>query len=172
MLKTEKSATLSLSCYSGLSLSSALCGFSAVGPWTCKQYSHSSFPFSLPRSFLSFLGFLGVLSSTDVTADRRLEPPERPGAPGGPGVRARGGTGGWQFELGVGGISPSARAWYCNSDFSKNLKIEMKRLISFIYKVRQRSSIEPAVKNLQRFMSLFQPPYLRSSFAFRNFSSK
>lgn len=127
-----------------------------------KQYSHSSFPFSLPRSFLSFLGFLGVPSSPGVTTDRRLEPPERPEAPVGPGVNARGGTGRWPLELGVGGISPSVRAWYGNSDFSKNLKTEIRRLsemtklvwaehnswlyhfISYISKVRQRSSKKSA----------------------------
>lgn len=89
------------------------------------QHSRSSFPFSLPRSFLSFLGFLRGPSSPVDTADARLWPPDRPEAPAGPDVNATGGTGGWELELGVDSISPSDKDWYCNNDFSKNLEIKI-----------------------------------------------
>lgn len=88
------------------------------------QHSRSSFPFSLPRSFLSFLGFLSAPSSPVGTVDDTLWVVDRPEAPEGPEDNATGGKGRWALELGVGSSSPSDRDWYCNKDFSKNLKIK------------------------------------------------
>ena len=86
----------------------------------------SSFPFSLPRSFLSFLGFLSCVSSPAKTDDVRLWAADRLEAPAGPDVNAADGTGGRVLELGVGSKSPSERDWYCNNDFSKNLEMKFK----------------------------------------------
>lgn len=90
------------------------------------QHSLSSFPFSLPRSFLSFFGFFRGPSSPVAASGTRLWDPDWPGAVAGPCGSATGSKGGWELELGVGSISPSVKDWYCNRDFRRNLDIETK----------------------------------------------
>lgn len=85
------------------------------------QHSLSSFPFSLPRSFLSFFGFFRGPSSPVAASGTRLWDPDWPGAVAGPVGSATGSKGGWELELGVGSISPSVKDWYCNRDFKRNL---------------------------------------------------
>lgn len=90
------------------------------------RHSPSSFPFSLPRSFLSFFGFFKGPSSPVAASGTRLWDPDWPGTAAGPGGIATGNRGGWELALGVGRISPSVKDWYCNKDFKRNLDIETK----------------------------------------------
>ena len=87
----------------------------------------SSFPFSLPRSFLSFLSFLGRPSSPPETAGPRAWPAGRRGEleEKAPGVR----------ELGA-NSSPSDRDWYCSRVFSRNLPETHRSTRLSIYSLR------------------------------------
>ena len=136
------------------------------GPKKTWNDSQSSFPFSLPRSFLSFfVVFIGPSSPVHAT-DTRLCPPDMLEAPTGAGVNETGGVGKWQLKFGVGIISPSDRDWYCNRDFSKNLQMKIFSECGWIIGILGKNGLSYLNKTVCSEQLIHSPPLLLCSVKF------